>query len=210
MAATDFVNNVLVDSLKIKHILVGYNHNFGKNGAGNFELLKEMEVHGGYTSEQVNPISVDDIRISSSKIRNALERGNIKLANTMLGRHYTITGTIEGGKQIGRSIGFPTANISPTETLKQLPGFGVYAVWVDYSGKSYPAMLNIGVKPTVGYNLNRTIEAHIIGFDQNIYNEEISVRFVDKIRDEVRFLSLEDLKNQLAIDKDHVLSLLSI
>jgi riboflavin kinase/FMN adenylyltransferase len=126
----------------------------------------------------------------------------------MLGRPYSISGTIEGGMQIGRSIGYPTANISLSEPLKQIPGFGVYAVWVDYKGVEYPAMLNIGVKPTVGYNLDRTIEAHIIGFEENIYNEEITVRFVDRLRDEMKFPSIQHLKNQLKVDRDHAIKVL--
>lgn len=208
VTAQDFVQRILVGKLGVKGLFVGYNHNFGRFGQGNYELLKEMETEGGYIAHQIEPISVDDIKVSSSKIRSALERGNVILANRMLGRPYSITGTIEGGMQIGRSIGYPTANISPSEPLKQIPGFGVYAVWVDYKGVEYPAMLNIGVKPTVGYNLDRTIEAHIIGFEENIYNEEITVRFVDRLRDEMKFPSIQHLKNQLEVDRDHAIKVL--
>jgi len=207
--AKEFIDKILVKTLNVKHIIVGYNHNFGRNGEGNFSLLAEMEVEGNYSAEQVDPIAVEGIKVSSSKIRSALERGNIKMANLLLGRFYSIKGTIHGGEQIGRSIGYPTANITLSELRKQIPGYGVYAVWVDCRGKSYPAMLNIGVKPTMGYNLNRTIEAHIIGFNQNIYNEEITVKFVEKIREEMRFPSLEMLKCQLEIDRNQALSLLN-
>ncbi|HOP04502.1 MAG TPA: bifunctional riboflavin kinase/FAD synthetase [Tenuifilaceae bacterium] len=210
LSAADFVKTILAEKLKVKHMVVGYNNNFGSKGEGNFSLLQGFGHRYGFTSELINPVEVEGVSVSSSKIRAALERGNLDFANRFLGYCYPITGTIEGGKQIGRSIGFPTANISPSETHKQIPGFGVYAVWFDYDGKSYPAMLNIGVKPTVGSELDRTIEAHIIGFNQNIYAREVMVRFVKKIRDEMRFPSLEHLKNQLVDDKARVLSVLGI
>ncbi len=210
LSAANFVDSYLLKSLSIKHLLVGYNNNFGRNGEGNFDFLKAHESKFGFTTELISPVDVDGVNVSSSKIRAALERGNVDFANRMLGRYYEVTGTIEGGKQIGRAIGFPTANISPTENLKQIPGFGVYAVWVGVDDKSYPAMLNIGVKPTIASNLDRTIEAHIIGFNQNIYSKEVKVRFVNKIRDEMRFPSLEHLKVQLAQDKHSVLGILGI
>jgi riboflavin kinase/FMN adenylyltransferase len=206
--AREFVQDLLINKLNVSSIVIGYNHVFGHRGQGDFQLLKEMESAGNFKTFQVDPIKFDGINISSTKIRAALEQGNLAFANHMLGRPYEISGTIEGGKQIGRSIGYPTANISPVEPLKQIPGDGVYAVWVDYNGISYPSMLNIGKKPTLNDNSNRTIEAHIIGFNQNIYNEQITVRFIDKIREEEKFPSLDHLKKQLAKDKVKVQELL--
>ncbi|NHB67881.1 bifunctional riboflavin kinase/FAD synthetase [Perlabentimonas gracilis] len=207
--AIAFIEDYLVKNLRPSAIVLGYNHAFGYKGQGNYNLLKQHENHFGYHATQVAPVSIDGVNISSTKIREALDLGNLEHANAMLGRHYSITGTIEGGQQVGRAIGFPTANISPSETFKQVPANGVYAVWVHYEGTSYPAMLNIGIRPTLGDGLERTIEAHIIGFSKNIYNEEITVRFVEKIRDEQKFDSLESLKEQLKADKENAVKLLN-
>ncbi|MFP4556505.1 MAG: bifunctional riboflavin kinase/FAD synthetase [Bacteroidales bacterium] len=204
----DFIQEILIDKLNISAIVLGYNHVFGSKGEGNYILLKELENKGNFTAHQIDPISVGEINVSSTKIRSALEQGLLNIANAMLSRDYSITGTIEGGRQLGRDIGYPTANISPSEPLKQIPGDGVYAVWVDYNKNSYPAMLNIGHNPTVEDGLHKTIEAHIIGFKENIYDKEITVRFIKKIREELKFPSLDALKEQLAIDKVTTLKLL--
>jgi riboflavin kinase/FMN adenylyltransferase len=206
--AKDFVYNILVDSLRIKRFIVGYNNVFGKNGEGNFHLLKQFETDGYFRSEQVEPIKIDNISISSSKIRTALEIGNVSLAKRMLSRPYSLTGTIEGGQQIGRSIGFPTANILPNEPLKLIPAQGVYAVWVSFKDEVYPAMLNIGTRPTLGDGLYQTIEAHIIGFNRNIYNKTITILFEERLRDEMKFSSINALKEQLANDKENALRVL--
>jgi riboflavin kinase/FMN adenylyltransferase len=206
--AKDFVYNILVDSLRIKRFIVGYNNVFGKNGEGNFHLLKQFETDGYFRSEQVEPIKIDNISVSSSKIRTALEIGNVSLAKRMLSRPYSLTGTIEGGQQIGRSIGFPTANILPNEPLKLIPAQGVYAVWVSFKDEVYPAMLNIGTRPTLGDGLYQTIEAHIIGFNRNIYNKTITILFEERLRDEMKFSSINALKEQLANDKENALRVL--
>lgn len=207
--AYDFLNETIFNKLKASAIVQGYNNSFGYKGQGNFNLIKQHESDFGYESTQVQPISLNGVNISSTKIREALQVGNLNLANQMLNRPYTVAGIIEGGKQIGRTIGFPTANISPTNMSKQIPANGVYAVWVGYEGESYPAMLNIGIKPTIGDGLERTIEAHIIGFDKNIYNQKINIRFVEKIREEQKFESLNALQSQLITDKDTVLRALT-
>jgi riboflavin kinase/FMN adenylyltransferase len=206
----DFLQTYLIDNLNVSAVVLGYNHAFGHKGQGNINLLMQHQDKGNYLATQVEPISIDGINISSSKIRAAIETGSISIANAMLGRPYSLTGTIEGGKQLGRSIGYPTANIKPTEHLKQVPGEGVYAVWVDYKGIQYPAMLNIGTRPTIGNGLKQTIEAHIIGFNQNIYDQQITVQFIEKVRDELRFPTLIELKNQLAKDKDTVVKALGV
>jgi riboflavin kinase/FMN adenylyltransferase len=207
--AIDFVKNHLVGKLNPSAIVLGYNHAFGYKGQGNYNLLKQHEHEFDYIATQVNPVSIDGVNISSTKIREALEQGNLDLANTMLGKNYSLSGTIAGGKQIGRVIGFPTANINLSDPIKQVPANGVYAVWVQYQGIDYPAMLNIGIRPTIGDGLERTIEAHIIGFTKNIYREEISVKFVEKIRDEQKFDSLDSLKEQLKTDRDNTLQILN-
>lgn len=209
-SAHDFLVNYLIETLNASSIVLGFNHAFGNKGLGNFNLIKEHEKHGQYIAIQVDPVKNNDIEISSSKIRLALESGRIKQANEMLGRSYSLTGTIEGGQQVGRSIGYPTANIKPNDHLKLVPGEGVYAIWVDYKSNSYPAMLNIGTRPTIGNGLRKTIEAHIIGFKHIIYDHEITVRFVEKIRDELKFPTLDQLKEQLALDKVTALKVLDI
>jgi len=206
--AYSFLQNTLVNQIQASTIVMGYNHAFGYKGEGNFNLVQMHQEKFGYQTVRVNPVEVNGIKVSSTQIRGALEQGNLKLANDMLGRAYCITGTIEGGKQIGRSIGYPTANIKPSEPLRLIPRDGVYAVWVEYNSQKYPAMLNIGHRPTLGSNLNRTIEAHIIGFKHNIYNEQIHIHFTERIRDEMQFPSLESLKLQLAIDKIKALTIL--
>jgi riboflavin kinase / FMN adenylyltransferase len=208
--AVDFVEKTLINQLQVSGIVLGYNHSFGYRGLGNFNLIKQHQAEGNYEAIQVESISIDGVNVSSTKIREALESGNLSSANQMLGAHYSLTGTIEGGQQIGRSIGFPTANIKPVESLKQVPYDGVYAVWVDINGESFPAMLNVGTRPTLGNGLSRTIEAHIIGFEQNIYNKEISVRFVERIRDEHKFATLNELKSQLQVDREHTISILGV
>ncbi len=209
-SAIDFLQSYLINTLEVSTVVLGYNHAFGHMGQGNFNLLKQHQTDGGYQAIKVESVSIDGINVSSSKIRAALESGSIRIANAMLGRDYSITGTIEGGQQLGRSIGYPTANIKPNEVLKQIPGEGVYAVWVDYKNDSYPGMLNIGTRPTIGNGLNRTIEAHIIGFSQNIYDQQITVRFIEKIRDELRFPTIDELKDQLAKDKNKALNILGL
>jgi riboflavin kinase / FMN adenylyltransferase len=205
LPAAEFVQKVMILSLKVNTVIVGFNHSFGKNGEGNYLLLKQFEARGLLNAIQVDPITLNGAQISSTKIRQLLEQGDLELANTMLGRPYQLTGTIEGGQQIGRSIGFPTANILPNDFTKQIPAQGVYAVWVLYQKIAYPAMLNIGIRPTIGDGLSETIEAHIIGFNKNIYNEGVSVLFQEKIRNEMKFSSIEQLKEQLSRDKETTL-----
>lgn len=206
--AYTFLQNTLVEKIKASTIVMGYNHAFGYRGEGNFNLVQKHQQNYGYQAIKVDPIEINGQKVSSTQIRLALAEGNLKLANAMLGRLYCINGTIEGGKQIGRSIGYPTANIKLLEPLKLIPRNGVYAVWVEYNNQKYPSMLNIGLRPTFGSNLNITIEAHIIGFKHNIYNEQIRVFFVERIRDEIQFPSLTSLKSQLALDKIKALTIL--
>jgi riboflavin kinase/FMN adenylyltransferase len=208
--AVDFVEKTLINQLQVSGIVLGYNHSFGHRGLGNFNLIKQHQKDGNYEAVQVDSVSVDGVNISSTKIREALESGNLNSANKMLGAPYSLTGTIEGGQQIGRAIGFPTANIKPVDSFKQVPYDGVYAVWVDINGESFPAMLNVGTRPTIGNGLSRTIEAHIIGFEQNIYNKEITVQFIERIRDEQKFATLDKLKSQLKADRNHTVKVLGV
>lgn len=202
----EFVKNILVNSLHVKHLVLGYDHHFGKNREGRFDKLAECANEFGFTIEQVSALSSNSENISSTKIRNALKQGDIVKANKYLGYNYPLSGKVIKGDAIGRKIGFPTANIE-WESYKLIPLNGVYAVKVIYNSITYKAMLNIGVKPTVN-NLNKiSIEVNIFNFDKNIYGEKITIEFIEKIRNEQKFSNIEALKVQLTKDKAAVLQI---
>lgn len=203
--ACDFVKSYLVDKIGLKHLVFGFNHHFGRNREGNYENLKNCANRYGFSIEQLDPVLVQNTNVSSSKIRDLIVAGKIENANNLLGYKYFIEGNIIGGKQIGRVIGFPTANISVEDVYKLIPGDGVYAVEVVIWGNIYAGMMNIGLRPTINHSgQGRTIEVHIMDFEENVYNHDIQIRFVKKIRDEKQFSNLEELKKQLQIDKTMV------
>lgn len=206
----DFVRHYLINKISTKHIVVGFNHHFGKDRKGNYEYLKKVSGEYGFTVEQLSPVIVMNSKVSSSVIRSNLEKGSIEKANTLLGYSYFINGRIVPGKQIGRKIGFPTANINLSDSHKLLPGGGVYAVRVFLQGKEYKGMLNIGTSPTIREKLpQKTIEVHIIDFHREIYNKEVNVHFIKRLRDETKFDSDEELIEQLKADKNKIVRLLS-
>lgn len=203
---SDFVKNVLVDSLKIKTLVVGYDHKFGKNREGSFSMLQDLSDQLNFQLEKLDVLLIDDINISSTKIRDSLQDGNVKRANKYLGYSYTLHGTVVEGQKLGRRIQFPTANVQASDPNKLIPGHGVYAVFVNTEGKRYRGMLNIGTRPTVNQNAdNRSIEVHILGFDGNLYGKELELEFVEKIREEQKFASIDDLRTQLEMDRQTVL-----
>lgn len=200
MPAEEFIK-FLVESYNVKHIVVGKDHRFGRNAEGNFDTLQKLSTQLGYTIEEVGVIELHDKNISSTKIREALQSGELERANEMLGYPYLLTGTIEEGSQIGRKIGFPTANIRPIDPLKLIPAFGVYAVLLNINGRIEKGMMNIGVKPTIDNNQKQTIEAHIFNFDSDVYHQKIEIAFIKRIRNENKFPDLEQLKIQLEKDQ---------
>ncbi|HCN51911.1 MAG TPA: riboflavin biosynthesis protein RibF [Chryseobacterium sp.] len=201
LTGEEFVRQILVDKLNVKYLIIGYDHSFGKNKSGNFELLQKLSKELDFEVEQMEAINIHENNISSTKVRNALLTGNIKDANEMLGYPYSVSGTVVHGKKIGRTIGYPTANID-TESIKLLPKKGAYIVEVLVKGKQYKGMLSIGTNPTVnGEKL--TIEVYILDFDDDIYDEKITVRFRDFLHDEIKFESLEKLIERLDLDKKH-------
>lgn len=209
LSYTDFVHEILVKKLHIKTLVVGYDHKFGKNREGSFSMLQNLSLAFNFELEKLDVLLVDDINVSSTKIRNALEEGNVSLANTYLGYPYTLHGKVVEGKQLGRKIQFPTANVAASDPHKLIPGFGVYAVYVNIEGARYKGMLNIGVRPTVDRNADhRSIEVHILGFSGNLYHHEIELEFIEKIREEKKFASIDDLRLQLETDKQTVDQLL--
>lgn len=197
--AEDFLKYILIEKLKAKYIVIGYDQCFGKNKEGNYKFLLERTNQYHYKVEQIDPILWDGEIVSSSKIRNFLKFGDIEKANLMLGRNYCITGTVIKGFQRGRLLGFPTANLDIPMT-KVIPKIGVYRGFCEYGGSVYKAMINIGFNPTFNNQLI-SVEAHILDFDKNIYGEQIKIYFLDRIRDEKKFSTIEELKEQLIKDK---------
>lgn len=203
-----FIREILVTSLHAGHVVTGYDHFFGQHRQGNFHLLSVMGKELGFSVEEVPPVLINGMPVSSSEIRKILLEGNLKLAGTMLGYHYTIKGNVLKGNKIGRNIGYPTANLKPESVNKLIPAQGVYASLVKVRGSVYKGMTNIGFRPTVDAE-NMTIEVNIFDFDSDIYGETIELSFVDRIRDEKKFMSLGALQEQLAQDKIRAINLLS-
>ncbi|MCS7206217.1 MAG: bifunctional riboflavin kinase/FAD synthetase [Leptospiraceae bacterium] len=195
-----FLEKILVEKLKAKYIVIGYDQCFGKGREGNFEFLKKREEKYGYHVEQLSPVKIDDKIVSSSRIRELLKAGEIRQANLLLGKNFFITGTVVKGFQRGKLIGFPTANLDVPLT-KVIPKIGVYIGYCELGGVLYKAMINIGFNPTFNNQL-LSIEAHILNFDKLIYGEIVKFHFVDRIRDEMKFSSVDELRNQLQKDRE--------
>lgn len=208
MQAEDYIRVILSERIQTKKIIIGYDHRFGKDRSGGLEELHQYSDKYGYEVEEIPRQDIEEIGISSTKIRRALEVGDVKQANTFLGRNYAITGRVVHGEKIGRSLGFPTANISIKENYKLIPADGIYAVRVCLKYNKFDGMLNIGNRPTIGGD-HKTIEVNIFDFNEDIYESEISIEFVDLIRKEIKFSSLDALKEQLKIDKQSVTERLS-
>jgi riboflavin kinase/FMN adenylyltransferase len=200
LSAEEFVKTVLVDQLHVQKIIIGYDHRFGKNRTANIDDLTTFGTQYGFEVEQISAQEINAISISSTKIRTALETGDIHLANEYLGYAYFLSGTVVKGKQLGRTIGFPTANIKLEEEYKLVPKNGVYVVRAEIEDKHVFGMMNIGFNPTV-QGKNRTIEAHFFDFDADIYNRNIKVSILQRIRSEKKFESVALLKMQLEKDQ---------
>lgn len=200
LTSIEFVRNILVNSIQTKKLVIGYNHHFGRNREGSFEHLKEYGPLYGFEVEEIPAKDIDHIQISSTKIRNALLIGDVKTATAYLGHSYTLTGTVVSGKQLGRTIGYPTANLHIADHYKLIPGDGVYAVKIKHNDTIYGGMLNIGNNPTIE-GKGKSVEVNIFDFDKSIYGDEATIYFIERLRDEVKFNNLEELKEQLAKDK---------
>ena len=200
LESRQYIQQILLDAINTKELVIGYDHRFGKNREGSFEYLQQNAATFGFTVEEIPAQDIDAITVSSTKIRHALDKGDIRTANSFLGHAYSLTGRVVHGKKLGRTIGYPTANIVVPEDYKLIPAQGIYAVRVQVAGKIYGGMLSIGNNPTVG-GTEQTIEVHIFDFDQDIYDQNITLFFVDYIRPEAHFTGLEELKEKLAEDK---------
>ena len=205
MTAEEFVKVVLVDTFRLKKIIIGYDHRFGRNRTADINDLITFGETYGFEVAQISAEELNDVSISSTKIRTALNEGNIELANNYLGYPYAVTGEVVKGQQLGRTIGYPTANISVREDYKLIPQNGVYVVKSTIQGKTVFGMMNIGNRPTVNGN-SQTIEVHFLDFDQDLYNQTISVSLLKRLRSEQKFPSLDALKAQLLQDKNDTAS----
>jgi len=201
MTAEEFVKEVLVDTFRLKKIIIGYDHRFGRNRTADINDLITYGETYGFEVAQISAEELNDVSISSTKIRTALNEGNIELANNYLGYPYAITGEVVKGQQLGRTIGYPTANISVQEDYKLIPQNGVYAVQSTIQGKTVFGMMNIGNRPTVN-GTSQTIEVHFLDFNQDLYNQTIRVSLLKRLRSEQKFPSLDALKTQLLQDKN--------
>lgn len=197
--AEDFVERILVNKINVRHVIIGQDHCFGKDRRGDFSLLEKLGKRWGFVVEKLELELFENDNISSTKIREALENGDIKIANQMLGYHYSISGEVVHGKKIGRTIGFPTANIS-VDDMKLLPKKGAYIVEVWLGNHRYKGMLSIGTNPTVGGD-KLSVEVNILDFKGDIYGERLTLKFRDFLHEEIKFENLEKLIERLKQDK---------
>ena len=208
LTAEEFVKTILVDALHIQKIIIGYDHRFGRNRLANIDDLILYGKQYNFEVEQISAQEIDSVSISSTKIRNAILDGNIALANEYLGYKYVIKGMVINGNQLGRTIGFPTANLKIEENYKLIPKNGVYIVKSTINQKTVFGVMNIGTNPTVnGENLS--IEVHFFDFDADLYNSKIEISVLERIRDEQKFDSIELLKNQIQEDKETAISFIA-
>ena len=206
---TEYIRDLLIRDIGIKTLVIGYNHQFGRNRKGNFELLEELAPVYGFDVLEITAQEINEIKVSSTKIRRAIESGDISTANDYLKYNFSLSGIVVEGDQIGRKIGFPTANIKVLEKHKLLPGNGVYAVHVTFKNHQYKGMLNIGIRPTINNDADRSsIEVHLFDMNEEFYDETIHVEFSTKLRDEIKFVNLDELKIQLHKDKEYALLVL--
>jgi riboflavin kinase / FMN adenylyltransferase len=202
LTSREFIQTVLIDKLQTKKLVIGYDHRFGKNREGSFEHLKENKGQYGFELEEISREDIDQVGISSTKIRKALEQGQIDIANEYLGRPYELNGIVIKGQQIGRSIGFPTANVHIPNDYKLVPHDGVYAVTATLGENQYNGMLNIGNRPTVD-GQSKTVEVHLFDYEGDLYDERITIYFQHYLRAEKKFANLDALKAQLELDQQH-------
>jgi riboflavin kinase / FMN adenylyltransferase len=207
LSSSEFIQRILADTIGTRKLVIGYDHHFGKNREGSFDQLKANGAKYGFDVEEIPAQDIDHVTVSSSKIRKALESGDVTAASHFLGRSYSLSGLVTKGDKLGRVMGYPTANISIESHAKLVPADGIYAVRVQRGGRWYGGMLYIGVRPTVN-GVKRTIEVNIFDFDGDIYGETLTVTFERLLRTDSRFKDLEALKNQLHLDKQLALEAL--
>lgn len=208
LSATEFVRDLLVNKLKSKKIIIGYDHRFGRNRNANISDLMAFGNTFDFSVEEIPAQEIDDVSISSTKIRKALEEGDVETANAYLGYPYMLTGTVKKGKGIGRQLNFPTANLTIAESYKLIPKNGAYVVESTIENEQVYGMMNIGFNPTVN-GTEKSIEINFFDFEKNLYDKKIQVNLIHRLRDERKFESVDALKKQLAKDKETSLEIIS-
>lgn len=201
LTALEYVRDILVNKLKVKHIIVGYDHHFGRNRTANINELKEFGAFYDFEVTEIEPQEVDDVAVSSTKIRSAILDGNIPTANKFLGYNFMLTGTVIKGKGLGKTLDFPTANIQIEAAYKLIPKHGVYVVKSQIKGVEVFGMMNIGKNPTVSEGNQTKIEVHFFDFSANLYGAVLKIELLDHLRSEIKFPNIEALKLQLEKDK---------
>ncbi len=208
LSAHAYVKDILVDAIGVKKLIIGYDHKFGNNREGNIETLKKYAVEYNFLVEEIPAHEIDNSNVSSTKIRKALEQGDIQTANKFLGYDYFISGVVVEGKKLGRTLGYPTANIEVADKTKLIPQNGIYAVTTIINNQRYKGMMSIGLNPTTDIDNKVKIEVNIFNFDKEIYGKGVAIHFHQRLRSEEKFNSLDDLKKQLDEDKKQALSVL--
>ena len=207
LTAEEFIYDYLVNGIGISEIVLGHDHHFGKGRAGNVELLKKIGAREKFSVTTVDAYYIKGVVVSSTKIRNAINEGDLSRANSLLGRNYSFSGSVVGGDKRGRELGYPTANIKLSSPEKLLPAIGIYAVRVLLENENYFGLLSIGKRPTF-YNMGETVtEVYIFNFDREIYGKEVTVEMIERLRGEEKFNSAEDLINQMNRDKENGLKI---
>ena len=200
----EYIQLLLLKTVGAKQLVIGYDHRFGKNREGGFDYLSQNADRYGLTVEEIPREDVDAVGVSSTRIRQALRQGDIATANRYLGYQYPLTGLVVHGQKLGRTIGYPTANLATPEPLKLVPSRGIYAVWAITAAKTrHPAMLSIGVRPTIGNDLVQTIEVNLLDFEGDLYDQLLTLEFVAWLRTEEKYDGLDALKAQLALDAEN-------
>lgn len=201
--AKEFVKEILINKLKMQKLIIGYDFSFARNKEGNVDLLKKLSKEYNFELEVVEPIMIENVRISSTHVRDLISQGEIEKVNEYLGYNFSMSGTVIQGRQIGRTIGYPTANIDYDKTIL-IPKIGIYATYVYIDDKKYIGATNVGYNPTVN-GKKLSVETHIIDFDEDIYQKEIKIEFLERIRNEKKFNNLDELKNQLQKDTNYII-----
>ena len=207
-SSEDFIRKILIDQVGTTHLVIGYDHHFGRNREGSFEYLQANIDNYGFTLQEIPRHDIDDVGVSSTKIRLALQAGEVDTAASYLGRNYELSGKVVHGQKIGRTIGYPTANLQLSESFKLIPAHGIYVVRVSVGEKDAYGMLYIGTKPTLEGGLKEVIEVNILDFEEDIYDEVLHLEFLKFIRGDMKFDSLEELTAQIGRDKESTIDIL--
>jgi riboflavin kinase/FMN adenylyltransferase len=208
LSSEEYIHGMLVKQLNVKHLVIGYDHRFGKDRKGDINTLRQYADRLLFEVEEISVQDIDNISVSSSKIRKALEEGNIELASEFLGHNFTLSARVVKGKQLGRTLGYATANLQVNDADKLIPKTGVYFVSAMVEGRNHFGMMSIGTNPTTDSDGIVKMEVHIFGFNQDIYAQTIKVNFLKRLRDEKKFDSLDELKTALNNDKANCLQLI--